>query len=132
VSTTSILIPPEVQGHALKYISQYLHLWLPRRLSGKETSANTGDTGHAGLIPESGRSTGGRNGNPLLLPRELHGWRRLAGYNPWGHKESGMTEHEHACIPSLTVISKCPKVMASPIFNLTLFSVTISKLVAYA
>ena len=98
----------------------------------KTPSANTGDTGHAALISESGRSTGGRNGNPLLLPRELHGWRRLAGYNPWGHKESGMTEHEHACIPSLTVTSKCPKVMVSPTFSLLLLSVAISKLVAYA
>ena len=31
----------------------------------KYPSVNTGDVGHAGLIPESGRSPGGRNGNPL-------------------------------------------------------------------
>ena len=36
---------------------------LPRRLSGKEVPANTEDVG---LIPRSGRSLGGRNGNPLL------------------------------------------------------------------
>ena len=27
-----------------------------------------------------------------LLPGEFHGQRRLAGYSPWGHKESKTTE----------------------------------------
>ena len=33
---------------------------------------------------------------PVFLPRESCGQRRLAGYSPWGHKESdmtGVTEH---------------------------------------
>ena len=38
---------------------------LPRWLSSKESAANAGDTGDAGSIPGSGRSPGGRNGNPL-------------------------------------------------------------------
>ena len=29
---------------------------------------------------------------PVLLPAEPHGQRSLEGYNPWGHKESDMTE----------------------------------------
>ena len=29
---------------------------------------------------------------PVFLPRESHGQRSLAGYSPWGHKESDMTE----------------------------------------
>ena len=29
---------------------------------------------------------------PVFLPREFHGQRSLAGYSPWGHKESDMTE----------------------------------------
>ena len=29
---------------------------------------------------------------PVFLPGESDGQRRLAGYSPWGHKESGMTE----------------------------------------
>ena len=37
----------------------------PRWLSGKESSCNVGDTGDANLIPGSGRSPGGGNGNPL-------------------------------------------------------------------
>ena len=28
----------------------------------------------------------------LFLPGEIHGQRSLAGYSPWGHKESDMTE----------------------------------------
>ena len=29
---------------------------------------------------------------PVSLPGEFHGQRSLAGYSPWGHKESDMTE----------------------------------------
>ena len=29
---------------------------------------------------------------PVFLPREFHGQRSLAGYNPWGSKELHMTE----------------------------------------
>ena len=29
---------------------------------------------------------------PIFLPAKLHGQRSLAGYSPWGHKESDTTE----------------------------------------
>ena len=29
---------------------------------------------------------------PLFLPGESHGWKSLAGYSPWDHKELDMTE----------------------------------------
>jgi len=29
---------------------------------------------------------------PVFWPGEFHGQRSLVGYNPWGHKESDMTE----------------------------------------
>ena len=29
---------------------------------------------------------------PVFLPGDLHGWRRLEGYSPWGCKESDTTE----------------------------------------
>ena len=29
---------------------------------------------------------------PVFLPGEFHGQRSLAGYSPWGHKESNLTE----------------------------------------
>ena len=35
---------------------------------------------------------------PIFLPRKFHGQRNLAGYSPWGHKESDTTEglsHTH-------------------------------------
>ena len=43
-----------------------------------------------------GRSPGEGNGNsltPVFLPEKFHGQRNLMGYNPWGCKESDITEH---------------------------------------
>ena len=34
----------------------------------------------------------GRVPTPVFLPRESHAQRSLAGYSPWGHKESDTTE----------------------------------------
>ena len=60
----------------------------------KNPPAIAGDTRDVNSIPELGRSPGGGNGNPLqyFLPGESHGQRSLAGYGPWGHKESETTE----------------------------------------
>ena len=57
----------------------------------KESSCNMGDLG---LIPGLGRSPGGGHGNPLLYSclENLQGQRGLAGYSPWGGKESDTTE----------------------------------------
>ena len=33
---------------------------------------------------------------PVFLPGEFHGQRSLAGYSPWGRKESDMTERLHS------------------------------------
>ena len=48
----------------------------------------------AGLTPGSGRSPWRKEWQPtaVFLPGESHGQRSLAGYGPWGHKESDMTE----------------------------------------
>ena len=32
---------------------------------------------------------------PVFLPGKSHGQRSLAGYGPWGHKESDMTSNKH-------------------------------------
>ena len=66
----------------------------------KNLPVNAEDTGYVGLIPGSGRSPGGRNGNPLpvFVPGESHGQRSLAGCRPQCHKESDTTEateHTH-------------------------------------
>ena len=41
---------------------------------------------------------------PAFLPGEFHGQRSLAGYSPWGRKESDMTEAtEHTHVHTLTL-----------------------------
>ena len=63
-------------------------LGFPGGSVGKESTCQVRDVG---LIPGLGRSPGGRHGNPLCLENP-HGQRSLASCNPWGHKESDMTE----------------------------------------
>ena len=60
----------------------------------KNQLANAGDIRDAGSVPWSGRSPGRRawQSIPVFLPGESHGQRSLAGYSPWGCKESDMTE----------------------------------------
>jgi len=45
-------------------------------------------------FPGLGRSPGGEHGNPLQYSclENSHGQWSLAGYTPWDHKESDMTE----------------------------------------
>ena len=63
---------------------------------GSEVKASAWNAGDTGSIPGSGRSPGEGNGNPLqFLPGKSHGQRSLAGYSPWGGKESEMTEQLH-------------------------------------
>ena len=58
---------------------------------GKESTRNAGDLGS---IPGLGRSPGGGHGNPLQYSglEYHHEQKSLAGYSPWGHKESATTE----------------------------------------
>ena len=58
----------------------------------KNPPANAGDLRDMGSTPGSGRSPGeGYDGNPLQdsCLENPHGQRSLAGYSPWGCKESG-------------------------------------------
>ena len=63
----------------------------PGSSAGKESTCNAGDSG---LIPGSGRSPGEGVGYPLQYSclEKPHGQRSLAGYSPWGHKESDTTQ----------------------------------------
>ena len=63
---------------------------LPRWCGGKESAFQY--RRQVGLLPGWGRSSGVGNGNPLQLPGKFYGQRSLAGYSPWGHKESDTTE----------------------------------------
>ena len=69
----------------------------------KNPSASTGDARDSGWIPGSRRPPGVGNGNslqfsclgnltPIFLPGKSHGQGSLAGYSPWGCKETDMTE----------------------------------------
>ena len=66
----------------------------PRWLSWERTPLPAQET--RVLIPESGRSPGEGNGNPLsvFLPGKSHG-QRSQGASPWGRKESDTAELMH-------------------------------------
>ena len=63
----------------------------PGGSNGKESTCNVGDLG---LIPGMGIFPGGGHGNPFQYSclENLYGQRSLAGYSPWGSKESDTTE----------------------------------------
>ena len=63
------------------------HMGFPGGSDGKESACNAGDLG---LIPGSRILPGGGHGNPLQysLLENPNEQRSLAGYSPWGHKES--------------------------------------------
>ena len=57
---------------------------------GEESPCSAGDVGS---VPESGRTPGEGNGNPLQYSGNSHRQRSLAGYSPWICKELDMNEH---------------------------------------
>ena len=63
----------------------------PGGSNSKESACNAGDLDS---IPRLGRSPGGGHGNPLQCSclENPPGQRSLVGCNPWGLKESDMTE----------------------------------------
>ena len=56
--------------------------------------------GRPGLKPQVGKIPWRRKRQPapVFLPGKSHGQRSLAGYSPWGYKESDTTEHTHTHI----------------------------------
>ena len=60
----------------------------------KNPPASAGDTRDMGSIPGWGRSPWRRKwlATPFLHAWRIHGQKSLAGYSPWGHKESDTTE----------------------------------------
>ena len=85
-----------------------IFMGFPSGSNGKESACNMGDLG---LIPGLGRSPGGGHGNPLQYSclENPHGQRNLAGYSPWGCKESDMPERlsraQHICIYIKTTLT---------------------------
>ena len=60
----------------------------------KKVPYSAGDPRVVDSIPGLGRSPGGRPGNPLQYSclENPRGQRSLAGYSPWGRKESNTTD----------------------------------------
>ena len=66
-------------------ISLYLeYTGLPRWLSGEEATCQS--------LGREDPLEGKQHRTPVFLPGEFHGQRSLAGYSPWGHRESDTTE----------------------------------------
>ena len=74
---------------------------LPWWLSGKESACSAGVARDTGSIPGSGRFPwrSAWQPTPVFLSGESHGQRSLAGYSPWGCKESDTAEQlsMHSC-----------------------------------
>ena len=64
---------------------------LPGGSAGEESACHVGDLGS---IPGLGRLPGEKHGNPLQYSclGSPHGQRSLAGYSPWGHRQSDTSE----------------------------------------
>ena len=78
---------------------------IPGSSVSKDSACNAGDLGS---IPVLGRSPGRGHGNPLqhsCLESPL-GQRSLAGYSPWVHTESDMTESLSTYIISYVEINE--------------------------
>ena len=85
-SLNSIEIPNDYHNK-LREVNGNIPIWgFPGGSDGKESACNAGDPGSIPLL--------GRKWQPtvVFLPGKYHGQRSLAGYSPWGHKESYMTD----------------------------------------
>ena len=80
------------QARVLKWVAISFFFPLPGFPGGSEVKVSASNAGDPDSIPGSGRKW-----QPTLafLPGESHGRRSLAGYSPWSHKESDMTERLH-------------------------------------
>ena len=104
----------------LKYVCQYTCWWcFLGGWDGKESACNAGDPGSVPWRREW-------QPTPVFLRSEFHRQRNLAGYSPWGHKESDTTEwltvSNFSFIPvdiclSLIFELKFPKIQSGVMFR---------------
>ena len=82
-----------VEGPELSSVSQEVYDLCKRASLVAQRLESACKAGDLGLIPGLGRSPGGGHGNPLQYAclENPHG-QGLAGYSPWGCKESDMTQ----------------------------------------
>ena len=82
-----------VKGYKTDWGKEKILRSFPGCSAGKESACNSGDPG---LVPGLGRSPGKeQQPTSVFLPGKSCRQRSLAGYSPWGHKESDMTEWFH-------------------------------------
>ena len=92
-----------------EWIKTMWYIWASQVvLVAKNLPANAGHIRDAGSFSWSGRSPGGGHGNPLQYSclKNPHGQRNLAGYSPWGPKETRLRDciymclytHTHVCV----------------------------------
>ena len=89
------LLCDELNGKELRKIGDmYTGMVFPGGLSGKEPACKSRRHKRSGLDPWMGTVPWRKTWlpTPVFLPGEFHGQRSLAGYSPWDHKESEMTE----------------------------------------
>ena len=72
----------------------WLYCGLPRRLCGKESACQCRSHRRHGFDPWVGKIPWRRawQPTPVFLPGKSQGQMSLAGYSPWGRRESDMTE----------------------------------------
>ena len=89
---------------------QYQLRGLPRYHSGNDSVCQCRRHERHGFHPWVGKIPWRRKWQPIpvFLPGEFHGQRSLAGYNPWGHRESDKAEwqrtHTHTWILQLRMV----------------------------
>ena len=97
-SVPSFFVSPHITGlfkevSLFMYNVRYLdYMGLPRWLNGKESACQ-----HRRHNPWDRKMPWRRKGQPapVFLPGQSQGQGSLAGYSPWGRKESDTTEHKH-------------------------------------
>ena len=73
--------------------NEVFHLLFPGGASGKEPTCQCRRHETRGSIPGKMSLRRKWQPTPIFLPGEFHGQRSLAGYSPWGGKESDTTKH---------------------------------------
>ena len=78
-------------------MTPFIHLRKPGTPGGSDGKESACSAGHPGFDPYVRKIPWRRKWQPtpVFLPGKSHGWRSLAGYGPWGHKESDTTERVH-------------------------------------
>ena len=94
-SSQSWYLPPMVGVRQVPFLGFLVGGISPFGFSGGSDSKEfTCNVGNMDSIPRLGTSPEREHGNPVQYSclENSHGQRSLAGYSPWGHKESDITE----------------------------------------